>query len=107
MKPNKKLLTFQEKVQPLSKDEQGLLKGGFTEVGTIDPSPRKLRNTGCTNGNCPSNAVNKEECSNTNCTIKCKCGSNNGGSIDDPGAFLNTLCEGGGNLPFFPGFNLC
>lgn len=72
MKPNKKLLTFQEKVQPLSKDEQGLLKGGFTEVGTPDANSLIIRNGSCDNENCTTAAKNKIECRNKNCKL-CSC----------------------------------
>lgn len=73
-------------MQPLTKDESGLLTGGF-----IDATPEDIivsltsPNGSCTNVNCNSNAKNKHECSNTNCTIKCSCNSPHYGQIGNSG----------------------
>lgn len=87
-------MTFQEKVDSLSKDEQGQLKGGFVAI-ELDPltlNDIKNKNTKeCENDNCSDNIKNKgASCHNTDCM--CACSSVN------PNPPSNFPCTGIGHL---------
>lgn len=86
-------MTFQEKVEPLSKDEKGQLRGGFNVVDMGQNSGLRIRNGDeCVNKNCPSDTKNQDGCENTNCS-KCNCGCP---SVTNP--YSNFPCSGIGHL---------
>lgn len=74
-------MTFHEKVEPLSTDEKGLLKGGYEVIDFGEESSLLLDLTNrseCKNTNCPSSAKNSNGCTNTNCTMcNCSCPTTN------------------------------
>ena len=82
MKPvqNEKWLHISEEIVPLTRDEAGMLKGGFTEVDLPeDIMPFALSNSGCKNPRNCSNTTNSDICSNTgNCGCSCWDGNNKG-----------------------------
>ncbi len=82
----KRFMTFQEKVEPLSKNEEGQLMGGFASVELPDELARAglVNGKDCTNYDCPEDSKNKERCENDNCRI-CSCGGDSGGKL--PGNF--------------------
>lgn len=92
----RRFMTFQEKVEPLSKDEQGRLNGGFVsiELGAETLADVKNKNTKlCQNENCTNDIKNKgAECKNTNCLCDC------GGSNPNPNPPTNSPCSGIGHL---------
>lgn len=55
-------MTFQEKVEPLSKNEEGQLMGGFASVELPDELARAglVNGKDCTNYDCPEDSKNKE-----------------------------------------------
>lgn len=79
-------MTFHEKVEPLSKNEEGQLMGGFASVELPDELSRAglVNGKDCNNDDCPSDTKNKSLCENGNCR-SCSCDDDSGGKL--PGNF--------------------
>lgn len=95
----KKFMTFHEEVEPLSRDEKGLLKGGFVSVDLepmpLDSKSKNKNSDQCKNTNCDAMKNKGESCTNTNCPCTCHPGDGeDGGGIMPP----NYPCGGIGTL---------
>lgn len=75
MKTEEKWLEVSEAVTPLTRDEAGMLKGGFVSIAPMNAAGT-VTNKGCRNGNCDPDK-NSNSCRNTNCSV-CKCDANSG-----------------------------
>lgn len=73
-------IKFNEEIAPLTKDEQGLLRGGFTDVEVYSNVGAGDKNSKCTNQNCSIDR-NLDQCKNTNCACLCDDGGNGGGEV--------------------------
>lgn len=67
----KKLIPI-DGIQPLSRNDENLLTGGYKDL--VGDFTLNLKNNGgkCTNINCSEGKNNRSECSNTNCQCECR-----------------------------------